>query len=79
MTVSFICDITGIETVYTYNTNRARGVVKVELNYPKEYLKEIEQKEKVNAKLPKCRQKFVNPITGKEVSYYRAKTLGLIK
>lgn len=30
------------------------------------------------AKIPKSKQKYVNPKTGKEVSYARAKNLGLI-
>lgn len=79
MVVKFVCSITGIETIYTYGPDKSRGVIKVELNYPKEYLKEIDEKEKANAKLPKYKQKFVNPATGKEVSYFRAKTLGLVK
>jgi len=31
-----------------------------------------------NAKIPKTKKKYPNPKTGKEVSYARAKTLGLV-
>ena len=31
-----------------------------------------------NAKIPKTKKKYLNPKTGKEVSYARAKTLGLV-
>lgn len=74
-----LCEHTGIETTYTYGPDKSRGIIKVELNYPKEYLKELEESERKNSQLPKYKQKFLNPATGKEVSYFRAKNLGLVK
>lgn len=76
----FVCEITGIKTTYTYNGNSiVSGIVRAEFEYPKEYLDSFSKKEKQQAALPKTKQMFTNPKTGKEVSYYRAKTLGLVK
>jgi hypothetical protein len=77
---TFVCDITGIKTTYTYNgASIVSGIVKAEFEYPKEYLDEFNKKEKIKNNLPKTKQMFLNPATGKEVGYYRAKNLGLVK
>jgi hypothetical protein len=76
----FVCELTGIKTTYTYNSESiVSGIVKAEFEYPKEYLDEFNKKEKYQKNLPKTKQMFLNPKTGKEVSYYRAKALGLVK
>lgn len=76
----FTCDSTGIKTTYTYRgSSIATGIEKAEFEYPKEYLEEFAKKEKYQKNLPKTKQMFLNPKTGKEVSYYRAKALGLVK
>jgi uncharacterized lipoprotein YehR (DUF1307 family) len=76
----FVCDLTGIKTTYTYRTESIiSGIEKAEFEYPKEYLDEFNKKEKYQKNLPKTKQMFLNPKTGKEVSYYRAKVLGLVK
>jgi hypothetical protein len=54
-------------------------MIKAEFEYPKEYLDEFNKKEKIKNNLPKTKQMFLNPATGKEVGYYRAKNLGLVK
>lgn len=79
-TKTFVCELTGIKTTYTYNGNSiVSGMVKAEFEYPKEYLDEFNKKEKKQSTLPKTKQMFLNPATGKEVGYYRAKNLGLVK
>lgn len=76
----FVCEKTGIKTTYTYNgASIVRGMIKAEFEYPKEYLDEFNKKEKMKSNLPKTKQMFLNPATGKEVGYYRAKNLGLVK
>jgi uncharacterized lipoprotein YehR (DUF1307 family) len=76
----FVCDLTGIKTTYTYRTESIiSGIEKAEFEYPKEYLDEFNKKEKYQKNLPKTKQMYLNPKTGKEVSYYRAKVLGLVK
>ena len=76
----FVCELTGIKTTYTYNgASIVNGIIKAEFEYPKEYLDEFNKKEKYQKNLPKTKQMFLNPKTGKEVSYYRAKALGLVK
>lgn len=75
----FTCELTGIKTTYTYNRESiVSGIAKAEFEYPKEYLDEFNKKEKRTSNLPKTKQMFLNPKTGKEVSYYRAKALGLV-
>ena len=79
-TKTFVCDITGIKTTYTYNgASIVNGIIKAEFEYPKEYLDDFAKKEKIKNNLPKTKQMFLNPKTGKEVGYYRAKNLGLVK
>lgn len=76
----FVCDLTGIKTTYTYRTESIiSGIEKAEFEYPKEYLEKLNKKEKYQKNLPKTKQMYLNPKTGREVSYYRAKVLGLVK
>ena len=76
----FTCEHTGIVTTYTYRgTSIVSGIEKAEFEYPKEYLDDFAKKEKIKNNLPKTKQMFLNPATGKEVGYYRAKNLGLVK
>ena len=76
----FTCDVTGIKTTYTYRgSSIVTGMEKAEFEYPKGYLEEFTKKEKTKSNLPKTKQMFLNPKTGKEVGYYRAKNLGLVK
>ncbi len=76
----FTCEVTGIKTTYTYRKDSVvSGIEKAEFEYPKEYIDEFNKKEKKQSNLPKTKQMFLNPKTGKEVGYYRAKNLGLVK
>ena len=76
----FTCELTGIKTTYTYNgASIVNGIIKAEFEYPKEYLDDFAKKEKIKNNLPKTKQMFLNPATEKEVGYYRAKNLGLVK
>jgi len=76
----FVCEKTGIKSTYTYNgASIVNGMIKAEFEYPKQYLDDFAKKEKIKNNLPKTKQKFLNPATGKEVGYYRAKNLGLVK
>ena len=78
--VTYVCEETGIVTVFTYKAEGSQlGLQKAEFEYPKEYLDSFKKKEKYTKNLPKTKQMFLNPKTGKEVSYYRAKALGLVK
>lgn len=81
----FTCDITKIVTTYTYRTHSiTSGIEKVEIEYPKGYLEQhykhlLGKKEKESSDSDNPKKKmYLNPATGKEVSYYRAKFLGLI-
>lgn len=78
MTKTFTCEHTGIKTTYQYQDSVVNGIQSVVIEYPADYLKELEKNEKRNNNLPKTKQMFLNPKTGKEVSYYRAKSLGLV-
>ena len=51
----------------------------VSIHYPKNYTSDAEDLKLKNKKLPKTKQRFINPKNGKEVSYQRAKELGIIK
>jgi len=76
----FTCEVTGIKTTYTYNKDSVvSGIVKAEFEYPPGYLDAFNKKEKHQKSLPKTKQMFLNPKTGKEVRYYRAKALGLVE
>ena len=76
----FTCDVTGIKTTYTYRgSSITSGMESAEFDYPKDYLEQFAKEEKRKTNLPKTKQMYLNPKTGREVSYFRAKTLGLIK
>lgn len=73
-------DEDGTISIWKYDLDKfTRGPVEVEIVYPKDYLSPEQQVKKANKKLPKSKQQFLNPVTGKMVGYYRAKTLGLVK
>ncbi len=76
---TFTCEHTGIKTTYNYQNSIVNGIKSVDIEYPKEYLDAFNRKEKQQSTLPKTKQMFLNPKTGKEVGYYRAKNLGLVK
>jgi hypothetical protein len=76
----FTCDVTGIKTTYTYKgSSIISGIESAEFDYPKGYLEQFAKEEKRIKNLPKTKQMYLNPKTGREVSYFRAKTLGLVK
>ena len=79
MTKTFTCEHTGIKTTYTYQDSIVNGIKSVDIEYPKGYLEQFAKEEKRVNNLPKTKQMFFNPKTGKDVSYFRAKTLGLVK
>ncbi len=54
-------------------------LVEVTIEHPEGHLSAAEEQNKLNKKLPKTKQRFINPKTGKEISYQRAKELGIIK
>lgn len=75
----FIDEITGIKSTFTYDPlNVVNGIQKAEFDYPKDYLDQFSKHKKYQETLPITKQMFLNPATGKEVSYSRAKNLGLI-
>jgi hypothetical protein len=66
----------GIRSVWKYDLDYyPNGPISVEIFYPSGFVSDAEKE----AKLPKTQRKFINPANGKEVSYGRAKQLGLIK
>ena len=76
----FTCEVTGIITTYTYAGNSiVNGMVKAEFEYPKGYLEQFNKKQKQQDNLPKTKRLYLNPATGREVSYSRALSLGLLK
>jgi hypothetical protein len=76
----FKCDVTGIVTTYTYRgSSITSGMEKAEFEYPKGYLEQFAKQQKMADNLPKTRRLYYNPATGKDVSYARARTLGLLK
>lgn len=77
---TFTCDVTGIKTIYTYRgSSIVSGIEKAEFEYPKGYLEQFAKEQKRADNLPKTKRLYLNPATGKEVSYARARTLGLVK
>lgn len=71
---------TGIITTYTYAGNSiVNGILKAEFEYPKGYLEQFSKKQKRQDNLPKTKRLYLNPATGNEVSYARARALGLLK
>lgn len=79
LVASYTCESTGITVTYTYRgSSIVSGIEKSELEYPKGYLEQFAKQEKYRTNLPKTKQLFLNPATGKEVSYARAKALKII-
>jgi len=76
----FKCEHTGIVTTYTYRTHSiTSGIETAEFEYPKGYLEQFAKEQKRMDNLPKTKRLYLNPATGKEVSYARARALGLLK
>ena len=70
----------GIVSTWYYEKDRMNlGLYKVTIDYPKNYTSLEEDRKLQNKKTPKTKRRFVNPKTGKEVSYQRAKALGITK
>jgi hypothetical protein len=65
-----------VKHVWTYDLNKfKRGPISVDIHYPSNYVSLEEEEEK----LPISKRKYLNPNTGKWVSYARAYVLGLIE
>ena len=76
----FTCEITGIKTTYTYRgSSIVSGIETAEFEYPKGYLDQFAKEQKRADNLPKTKRLYFNPATGKEVSYARARAIGLLK
>ena len=72
--------VDGVVSTWYYEKDRLNlGPFKVVIDYPKDYTSLEEDIKKKNKKVSKTNQRFINPSTGKEVSYQRAKSLGLVK
>jgi hypothetical protein len=72
--------IDGVISTWYYEKDRLNlGPFKVEIKYPDNYTSLEEDIKKKNKKVSKTNQRFINPKNGKEISYQRAKTLGLVK
>lgn len=77
---TFTCETTGIKITYTYRTDSVTsGIEKSEIDYPKAYLDQFAKEQQRLDNLPKTKRLYLNPATGKEVSYARARALGLVK
>jgi hypothetical protein len=73
-------ETTGITHTWYFEKDKLNlGPYKVVVDYPKNYTSEAEDKKQSNKKLPKTKRRFTNPDTGREISYQRAKQLGLVK
>lgn len=77
LTKTFTCPVTKIVRTFTYKTHSiVSGIEKVELSYPKGTVLEVKP-DKTPLENPR-KKMYINPATGREVSYYRAKFLGLV-
>ena len=79
ITKTFTCEHTGIKTIYNYQDSIVRGIESVEIEYPKGYLDSFAKEQKRSDNLPKTKRLYLNPATGNEVTYARARALGLVK
>lgn len=79
ITKTFTCEHTGIKTTYTYQDSIVNGIQSVEIEYPKGYLEKFAKEQKRVDNLPKTKRLYFNPATGKDVSYARARAIGLLK
>jgi hypothetical protein len=72
--------IDGVVSTWYYEKDRLNlGPFKVEIKYPDDWTSQEEDLKKSNKKVSKTNKRFINPSTGKEVGYSRAKALGLVK
>lgn len=83
-------DIDGVKSIWKYDLDKwDRGPLEVDIFYPKDWkspidLKKIATKQakkmakKLNGKIAKSKMRYLNPSSGKMISYSRAKTLGII-
>ena len=70
----------GTKCVWKYDMNITRnGPYECTTTYPATFKTAAEKQKEANKKLPKSQQTFLNIKTGREVSYFRAKQLGIIK
>ena len=75
-------DKDGIISVWKYDLSKTtNGPISVELIYPKSYSTQTKEQDydKKYKNAPLTQRKWINPKNGKEVSYQRARQLGLIK
>ena len=54
---------------------KGKDLFKVTIDYPKGHMSDAEEQKLKNKKLPKTKQRFTNPITGKEISHQRYQQL----
>jgi hypothetical protein len=69
----------GVKSIWEFDLEKQpNGPIKTTISYPEnsKHREKILQEE--NSKLPLTKQKFWNTATGKEISYQRAKQLGII-
>ena len=74
---TFTCSTTKVVRTFTYRTHSiVSGIEKVDITYPKGFV----ETQPVKQSTPEDPRKkmYINPATGREVSYYRAKFLGII-
>ena len=73
-------DEDGTKSIWKYNLLKHKnGPIETTVIYPKNYKAPSDILKEKNKKLPKNKQKFINPKNGKFVAYQRAKILGLVK
>jgi hypothetical protein len=67
----------GVKSTWFWDKTRfANGPYKVSISYPDGWISDEDARHKRNKKLPKHKQKYLNPKTGKEISYQRYIQLG---
>jgi hypothetical protein len=75
-------DDEGIKYTWKYDLDKFEyGPIEVDVVYPSGYKPIFEKQEEqktINSKIPLKYQTFLNPKNGKQVSYQRAKQLGII-
>ena len=74
---TFTCPVTKISRTFTYKTHSiVSGIEKVDITYPKGLI-EVQPIKQSSSEDPR-KKMYINPATGREVSYYRAKFLGIV-
>jgi hypothetical protein len=72
-------DSDGVKSIWKYDLEKyPNGPIEINNTYPQNSKHRNQILEEENAKLPLTKRKFNNPASGKEVSYQRAKQLGLV-